>query len=196
MQGYVRHLSQLLLTAGISFGVGMGVLCIEPFAGSQDAWAQEGVSSDSAPANEGEAPPQPQKKKGQAAQKENTKQADTKKEDAKKEEKMFPLKTPWLVSQINGKTYGTDRPTFVLDDNYRAKGFSGCNTFSATAYPLKGQGFAVGPIALTKRMCDKTLMDQEKTYLMLLRTSQAWDQVEGALILKSPSGTLRFERSF
>jgi heat shock protein HslJ len=136
------------------------------------------------------------KAKGKEPQKETAKKQESKKEETKKEDKNFPLKTPWIYSPTNGKSYGVDRPTLILDENYRATGFSGCNTYSATAYPLRGYGFAVGPLALTKKACDKATMDQERTFLLMLRTSQAWDTVEGSLILKSPRGTLRFERSF
>ncbi len=49
---------------------------------------------------------------------------------------------------LNGKPFaGADRPSFIIDKQYRARGFGGCNTFAATAFPLKEQHLAVGPLA-------------------------------------------------
>ena len=97
---------------------------------------------------------------------------------------------------LNGKTIGgTERPAFALDEQFRVRGFGGCNSFSATAYPLKEQGIAVGPLAMTKRSCDKGVMASEQAFLGALRSSAKWDTVVGTLVIKGPSGELRFERS-
>ncbi len=74
----------------------------------------------------------------------------------KAQEKIFPLDSTWTAVSLNGKPFaGADRPSFIIDKQYRARGFGGCNTFAATAFPLKEQHLAVGPLALTKRSCDK-----------------------------------------
>ena len=113
-----------------------------------------------------------------------------------KEEKRFPLGSSWIAVSMNGKQFGgTERPAFRLDDQYRVRGFGGCNSFSATAFPLKEQGIAVGPLALTKRACEKDLMASEQAFLMALRTSAKWDTVVGTLVIKGPNGELKFERS-
>ena len=113
-----------------------------------------------------------------------------------KEEKRFPLSQSWIAVSLNGKPFaGTERPTFRLDDQFRLRGFGGCNTYSATAYPLKEQGLAVGPIAMTKKSCDKGVMAVEMQYLTALRTSAKWDTVVGSLVIKTPTGELKFERS-
>lgn len=111
-----------------------------------------------------------------------------------KQEKNFPLDANWVLSAMNDKVLSGDRPFFVLDQNYRAKGFAGCNTFSAVAYPQRQQKFAVGFIAVTKKACEKPIMDLERQFLVLLRTTQEWDIVDGRLIFKGPSGSLRFDR--
>jgi heat shock protein HslJ len=115
---------------------------------------------------------------------------------APRQEKTFPLGTPWIGSSINGRPFTTQRPTIIIDGALRAQGFSGCNTFSATAYPLRGQGMAVGPVALTRKACDKATMDAERAFLLAFRAVQAWDVEAGVLVLKGRSGELRFERSF
>jgi heat shock protein HslJ len=112
-----------------------------------------------------------------------------------KREKQFPVPSSWIIKSFNGKTYsGMDRPTFSLDQQYRARGFGGCNTFSTTAYPLREQHFAVGPLALTKKQCDKAVMEAEHAFLVALRTSIQWDLNGLDLVIKSQQGELRFER--
>lgn len=114
----------------------------------------------------------------------------------KKEEKKFPLGASWIAVSLNGKTFGgSERPAFTLDDRFRVRGFGGCNSFSTTAFPLREQGIAVGPLALTRRSCDKGLMAVETAFLTALRTSAKWDTDVGTLIIKGPNGEIRFERS-
>jgi heat shock protein HslJ len=112
------------------------------------------------------------------------------------QDKRFPLGASWIAVSINGKAYsGTERPAFTLDEQFRVRGFGGCNSFSTSAFPMREQGFAVGPLALTKRECDKGRMAAEMAFLTALRTSAKWDTQIGTLIIKGPNGELRFERS-
>ena len=113
-----------------------------------------------------------------------------------KREKQFPVPSSWIAVTLNGKPYsGVDRPAFSLDKQYRARGFGGCNTFSTTAYPLREQRFAVGPLALTKKQCDKAVMEAERAYFVALRTAMQWDLEGLTLVIKGQNGELRFERS-
>jgi heat shock protein HslJ len=112
-----------------------------------------------------------------------------------KVEKQFPVGFSWTAASLNGKPYGGERPTLRIDDVFRGTGFSGCNTFSATTYPLREMGFAVGPVAVTRRACDGGAMAIERAFLVALRTAQKWDLVSGQLVLSGPNGTLRFERA-
>jgi heat shock protein HslJ len=114
---------------------------------------------------------------------------------APRQEKTFPTKVAWMAVSLNGKPFSGERPTFILDEQFRLRGFGGCNTFSATAYPLREQRFAVGPFALTKKACDKALMDQEKNFLIALRTSVQWDVQGPELVIRTQNGELRFQRS-
>lgn len=111
------------------------------------------------------------------------------------QEKTFPVGANWSVIQLNGKEVYDRRATLMIDQNLRGTGFGGCNTFSAAAYPLRQQGIAVGPIAVTKRSCDKGLLDFEKAFLMALRTANKWDLVNGRLVLKGSAGELTLSRS-
>lgn len=114
---------------------------------------------------------------------------------APKQEKTFPSRVPWTAVTLNGKPIGGERPTVFLDENFRIKGFGGCNTFSATGFPLRQQGFAVGPIALTKRACPAPIMASERQFLLTLRGTQKWDLVGGGLVFQGAAGELRFERA-
>ena len=69
------------------------------------------------------------------------------------------------------------------------------NTFSASAYPMREQNFAVGPIALTKRDCDKGLAAFERSFLTALRAARSWDLVNGRLVIKGGAGEVQFERA-
>jgi heat shock protein HslJ len=112
-----------------------------------------------------------------------------------KQEKIFPVGASWVAVSLNGKPFSGDRPGFTLDQQFRARGFGGCNTFSATAYPLREQTLAVGPFALTKKTCDKAVMALEHAFLVALRTSGKWDLEGSTLIIKTQSGDLRLERA-
>jgi heat shock protein HslJ len=112
-----------------------------------------------------------------------------------RQEKPFPVGSSWIAVSLNGKPFSGDRPSFTLDQQFRAKGFSGCNTYSATAYPLKEQGLAVGPFALTKKSCAKDLMASEQAFLVALRTSAKWETAGSTLIIRTQNGELRFERA-
>jgi heat shock protein HslJ len=111
-----------------------------------------------------------------------------------KAQKIFPTDTQWYLQTLNGKPVGADKPSLMLDGQFRARGFSGCNTYSAAAYPQQAQGFAVGPIAATKKACSKELMALEKQYLVAFRTARQWDTKDGFLILAGPGGEMRFTR--
>lgn len=124
-----------------------------------------------------------------------TRQVDTKVPQPGADGKIFPLGSSWVASSLNGKPFTGERPTFKLDDQMRATGFSGCNTYSTTAYPLREQGLAVAPFALTKKTCDKATMAIEQAFLMALRTSGKWDIEGPTLIIKSQTGELRFDRA-
>lgn len=113
-----------------------------------------------------------------------------------KPQKVFPTNVQWTLYSMGGRTFNTgERPSIMLDGQFRARGFGGCNNFSATAYPLQAQHFAVGPIAATKKACDKGVMETEKAFLVAFRTAQTWDVKDGYLIIQSAHGELKFQRS-
>lgn len=115
---------------------------------------------------------------------------------AKAQEKMFPLGATWTAVSLNGKPFsGAERPSFIIDTQYRARGYGGCNTFTATAFPLREQHLAVGPLAITKKSCDKSLAALEQAFLIALRTAGQWDLVDSQLVIRTQNGELRFDRA-
>jgi heat shock protein HslJ len=82
-----------------------------------------------------------------------------------------------------------------IDGSLRGSGFTGCNSWSATLYPVKDQHLAVGPYALTKKQCPKDIMQLELGFLSALVGSPTWDLVNGDLVIKGPRGALRLGRS-
>ncbi|HZH50605.1 MAG TPA: META domain-containing protein [Microvirga sp.] len=124
-----------------------------------------------------------------------TRQVDNKVPQPGERDKVFPLGSSWTAVSLNGKPFSGDRPSFRLDDQLRASGFGGCNTYTATAYPLRDQGLAVGPFALTKKTCDKSTMAIEQAFLVALRTSAKWDIQGRILTIRTQNGELKFERA-
>lgn len=110
-------------------------------------------------------------------------------------EKQFPIGAQWTLVSLNGRAVSGERPSMLLDAQLQAKGYAGCNTYQATAYPLQQQGFVVGPIAVTKRACESGAMANETAFLRMLRAARKWDLVEGRLVLQGQAGELRFERA-
>ncbi len=111
-------------------------------------------------------------------------------------QKNFPLDQTWSLRELNGKPVSSSLDvSLMIDGSLRGSGFAGCNSWSATMYPIKDQHLAVGPYALTKKQCDKDTMAIEVGFLSALLASPAWDLVNGDLVIKGPRGALRMVRS-
>ena len=111
-------------------------------------------------------------------------------------QKNFPLDQTWSLRELNGKPVpaGVDI-SLKIDGSLRGSGFTGCNSWSATMYPVKDQHLAVGPYALTKKQCDKDIMALEAGFLTGLLGTPEWDLVNGDLVIKGPRGSMRLARS-
>ena len=111
-------------------------------------------------------------------------------------EKAFPTHTIWILKDFNGKPVASsDDLSLSIDETFRGSGYSGCNTWSATLYPVKGQRLAIGPLALTHNTCAPARVALERAYLTALHGGPAWDLTADELVIKGPRGTLRFRRS-
>jgi heat shock protein HslJ len=111
-------------------------------------------------------------------------------------QKNFPLDETFSLRDLNGKPVDSNLDvSFKLDGSYHASGFSGCNSWSATAYPQQNQHIMVGGFAMTKKACDKANQDIERGFLRALQGGPSWDLVNGDLVIKGPGGAIRLARS-
>ncbi|HVP98214.1 MAG TPA: META domain-containing protein [Roseiarcus sp.] len=111
-------------------------------------------------------------------------------------QKNFPLDQTWSLRELNGKPVASSvDASLMIDGNLRGSGFTGCNSWSATLYPVKDQHLMVGPFALTKKQCSKDVMAIELGFLSNLTGNPTWDLVNGDLVIKGPRGSMRLARS-
>ena len=111
-------------------------------------------------------------------------------------EKSFPTHTIWVLKEFNGKPAPAgEELTLSIDETFRASGYSGCNSWSATIYPVKGQRLAMGPVALTRNTCAAPRVALERAFLTALHAGPSWDLTGADLVVKGPRGALRFQRS-
>jgi heat shock protein HslJ len=111
-------------------------------------------------------------------------------------QKNFPLDQTWSLRDLNGKPVPTGLDiSLKIDGTLRGSGYTGCNSWSATMYPVKDQHLAVGPFALTKKDCSKDIKALEIGFLSALLGNPEWDLVNGDLVIKGPRGALRLARS-
>ncbi len=112
------------------------------------------------------------------------------------QQKNFPLDQTWSLRELNGKPVPADLDASLkIDGSFRGSGYTGCNSWSATLYPVKDQHLAVGPFALTKKQCAKDIMAIENGFLLTLTNQPVWDLVNGDLVIKGPRGAARMARS-
>ncbi len=111
-------------------------------------------------------------------------------------QKNFPLDQTWSLRDLNGKPVpsGLDI-SLKIDGTLRGSGYTGCNSWSATMYPVKDQHLAVGPFALTKKDCPKDVKALEIGFLSALLGNPEWDLVNDDLVIKGPRGSMRLARS-
>ncbi|MFV0279613.1 MAG: META domain-containing protein [Rhodoblastus sp.] len=116
-----------------------------------------------------------------------------KKDDKLAYEPQFPTKVTWQLRTINGKTPPADA-SMAIDENLRGTGSSGCNTWSATLFPMRGRRLAMGPPAMTRKSCSPEINGFERAYLTILRTGPNWTLQGSTLTVKSKAGELVFNR--
>jgi heat shock protein HslJ len=111
-------------------------------------------------------------------------------------QKNFPLDQTFSLRDLNGKPVPADLDvSFKLDGAFHASGYTGCNSWSATAYPQQNQHLLVGGFAITKKTCSKQNLEIERGFLRALQGGPAWDLINDDLVLKGPGGAMRMVRS-
>lgn len=111
-------------------------------------------------------------------------------------DKTFPTNVVWTLYSFNGKPMNGDL-NFLIDENNRGSGSSGCNTWSATMVPARGQRIGMGPIAITKKTCPPPVQQLEFAYLNALRSGPSWDLAGPDMVIRGAQGggEMKFRRS-
>ena len=127
-----------------------------------------------------------------AAQSHKTKPAPVQKVTTAEPE--FPINALWSLTDINGQAPPSGA-SLMIDGQLRGSGSSGCNTWSATIYPIKGQKLAMGPVMQTKKTCHPVVMAFELEYLTILHSGPTWNTERDTLTVNGATGTLVFLKS-
>ena len=77
---------------------------------------------------------------------------------------------------------------------YRGYGAAGCNNWTATVWPVRGQRLVAGGFSLTRKTCPGGAVAFQNAYLSVLGAGATWDLVNDDLVVKSPRGVLKFQR--
>ena len=105
----------------------------------------------------------------------------------------FPFNRTLVAIRYKDQDFKDDRPTMLISSSNRGTGFSACNNWSATVLPRPDKRMAVGPVAISKRVCTDRLMHNEKVFLFVLNTAQSWSYDGKTLTLTGPYGTMDFQ---
>lgn len=101
--------------------------------------------------------------------------------------------TKWTITALGDGTVAESLPKgakayLVLDKNGRVTGRLGCNDVTSKATVRDGH-ITLGTPATTRMMCDRSLMDTEKTLLSLFKSTVTYELDHRTLALTSTNGT-------
>ncbi|MGI9481772.1 MAG: META domain-containing protein [Hyphomicrobiales bacterium] len=87
----------------------------------------------------------------------------------------------WLVEDIDGRgVIDRARTTIGFEPSGRVFGSGGCNNFQGNA-EISGAGVKFGPLAVTRKMCPRALMDQETRFFKALENAVRYE-IDGAFL--------------
>jgi len=103
--------------------------------------------------------------------------------------------TYWKLVELNGAAVepGEGKELHLtLRGDEQVSGYSGCNQFTGSV-TVSADGLAFGPIAGTRRMCER-VMDQEYAFLQALENARRFDIDGDSLTIQSATGetSMRF----
>lgn len=99
------------------------------------------------------------------------------------------LNKTWNVEDIDGKgvTDGSSAQ-IIFDETGLIAGSTGCNNFNAPVTAKDGS-LEIGDSALTRKLCDPALNDQEQKFMAVFNTLESYEFNENdALTLKTTDG--------
>jgi putative lipoprotein len=104
--------------------------------------------------------------------------------------------TNWLVEDIAGRgVVKNSQASIRFDEGGRASGNTGCNRFNG-AVTIEGNTIKFGQMAITKRGCIPSLMDQELRFLKALEEVSSFAMGKnGLLYLDGPNSEQLFRLS-
>jgi putative lipoprotein len=104
--------------------------------------------------------------------------------------------TNWLVEDIAGRgVVKNSQASIRFDEGGRASGSTGCNRFNG-AVTIKGNTIKFGQMAITKRGCIPSLMDQELRFLKAIEEVSIFAMGKnGLLYLDGPNSEQLFRLS-
>ena len=108
------------------------------------------------------------------------------------------LGTAWLAEDIDGRgVVDRARSTMEFAKFGQVTGLAACNRYFGSV-SLDGNTIAFGNLASTRKMCSKSLMDQEQRFMAALSKANRFELTQGGQILliyaNSTKPTLRFSR--
>ena len=113
-----------------------------------------------------------------------------------KQDKSFPIERllDGASASTASRSRASGRPSSSTSSS-ATRGFGGCNTFSATAYPLRAAEIRGRTVrARPKKSCDKGGWHSSRPSWSPAHRGE-WDRWLGILVVKTQNGELKFERS-
>jgi len=99
--------------------------------------------------------------------------------------------TYWKLVELNGAAIepgeGKELHMMLRGDD-QVSGYSGCNQFTGSV-TVSADGLAFGPIAGTRRMCER-VMDQEYAFLQALEAARRFDIDGESLAIENATGEI------
>ena len=94
----------------------------------------------------------------------------------------------WVLNSINSVDVASNAAaTLNFDSGSMLSGNGGCNGFS-TQYSSREDGFSVGDIRSTRKMCSAERMESEREFFKLLRDTAQVSGESGQLLLITKNG--------
>ncbi|MEM9531465.1 MAG: META domain-containing protein [Pseudomonadota bacterium] len=103
----------------------------------------------------------------------------------------------WQLTDINGTAPLADAESWLEIDLAAGQlsGSAGCNNFTG-GFDSSTDALSLGPLAMTKKMCEGPLMDQETKVLEVLTAVSAMSvDADGLLELRGTAGQLKAKRA-
>lgn len=102
--------------------------------------------------------------------------------------------TEWTENGTSSQIVPGTKPTLEFNQEGGLHGTSGCNLFNGS-YELNGHELSVGELMQTLRACDEAAMQQESSYMSLLRDAQSYSITADTLTIVTSNGSLTFVRA-